>query len=169
MRFQLTQRFAAPLAEVADAFSDPGFYAALAELPTLGAPELLDRTLDGDTVQMRVRYRFTGHLSAAVTAVIDPAKLTWVDVSHHDRTTHHVTFHLEPDHYADRFRCHGSYRFHADPQDRRVTVRTAEGDVKIRMPIVGGSVERAIVSGLEDHLADEIPILESWLKHRSGA
>lgn len=163
MRFGLTQRFAAPLAAVADAFRDPGLYAALAELPNLGTPELLERTVKGDTVRVRVRYRFTGNLSPAVTAVIDPAKLTWVDVSEHHRATHRVTFHLEPDHYADRLRCHGWYRFHADPDDPAATLRHSEGDVKVRMPIVGGSVERAMVSGLEEHLADEVPILETWL------
>jgi len=161
MHFELTQRFAAPVADVADAFSDPGFYETLAQLPKLGRPEVLGREAEGSRVVMRVRYRFNGELSSAARAVLDPAKLTWVEESVHDLDTHQVTFVQVPDHYADRFSCRGGYRFRAEGADH--TVRDAEGDVKVRAPLVASSVERAIISGLKDHLEEEVELLERWL------
>lgn len=164
MHFELSQRFAAPVDAVADAYTDPGYYAALADLPKLGEPELLDRTVDGDHIQVRVRYRFVGDLSAAVRAVVDPAKLTWVEVSNHRHPPDHsVRFELQPDNYADRLSCHGTYRFHADPDDPAATVREVAGELKVRAPLVASSVERAIISGLREHFDAEAPLLQKWL------
>ncbi len=163
MRFDLVQRFAARPDDVAHAFADPELYAALAALPKLGAPEMLEHRIDGDIVHLRVRYRFNGDLSAAVKAVIDPAKLTWIDDSAHDLAHRTVTFTMLPDHYADRFQASGTYRFEAAPDDPGATVRTTTGQIRVKVPLVGGSVERAIVSGLREHQAAEVAIVDRWL------
>jgi hypothetical protein len=112
---------------------------------------------------LRVRYRFTGHLAPAARAVIDPERLTWVDESHHDLAARTVRFTLHPDHYGDRFAASGGYRFEPDGADDGATIRTAWGDVKVKAPLVGGAVERAIVSGLEEHLRAETAIVERFL------
>lgn len=163
MRFDLRQRIAAPVADVADAFCDPAFYVALGEAPKLGGAEVLGREVQGDEVIMRVRYRFSGDLSSAARAVLDPSKLTWVDESRHDLSTHVVRFELQPDHYADRFSCRGGYRLETDPDDPEGTVRTAGGDVKVRAPLVGSSVEKALISGLREHLEAEADIVATFV------
>ena len=65
-----------------------------------------------------------------------------------------------PDHYADRFTCAGSYRFDAVPGGSR---RRGQGDLRVRAFLVAGAVEGAIVSGLREHLADEVPVVEAFL------
>ena len=163
MRFDLTQRFNAAPDDVAAAFCDPGFYEALAATPGMGDPKLVGREGDGDQVHLKVRYRFTGELSAAARAVLDPAKLVWVEDSHHDLAARAVTFRMLPDHYADRFRASGRYWFEAAGQGSGVTLRRAEGDLKVKAPLVGGAVERAIVSGLRGRMDDEVAVLERYL------
>jgi hypothetical protein len=163
VRFDLRQRIAAPVAAAAAAFCDPAYYDALGAAPKLGVPEVLERTVDGDVVVMRIRYRFSGDLSAAVRAVLDPAKLTWVEESHHDMHAHTVRFVLHPDHYADRFSCRGGYRLDPDPADAGATFRTAEGDVKVKAPLVASKVERALISGLREHLEAEAAIVEHFV------
>jgi hypothetical protein len=74
-----------------------------------------------------------------------------------------VRFELHPDHYGDRFSCRGSYRLVADPADDGATIRTAEGDVKVRAPLVGSSVEKALVSGLREHLEAEADIVAAFV------
>jgi Protein of unknown function (DUF2505) len=163
MHFTLQQRISAPLDAVAEAFVDPGFYDSLDALDNLAKPELLARDADGAKVRMRVRYRFTGHLSSAVRAAIDPQKLSWVEESTHDLDTHRVSFRMIADHYADRFRASGTYRFDASGG---ATVRSCAGDVEIRMPLVGRKVEAAIISGLREHLGAEVPLVERWIADR---
>lgn len=164
MRFNIEQRFAADVDAVARAYTDPDLYVALDGLPKLSQPEVVGHEVEGDTVRLRVRYRFGGELSAAARAVIDPGRLTWVEASTHDLATRTTTFAMLPDHYADRFKCQGSYRFEAADGGCR---RRGEGDVRVKALLVGGAVEGAIVSGLKEHLVDEVPVVEAFVRDRS--
>ncbi|MEY2460839.1 MAG: hypothetical protein QOG30_2669 [Acidimicrobiaceae bacterium] len=166
MRFQLQQRIDAPVDAVVAAFVDPGFYESFEALPNLGRPELLSREEKGAVVRMRVRYRFTGELSSAVRAVIDPKKLTWVEEADHDLAARRVSFRMIADHYADRFNASGTYRF--DPAGDTATTRNCTGDIEIRMPLVGRRVENAIVSGLREHLDSEVDLVERWVADHNG-
>jgi hypothetical protein len=166
MRFQLEQHIAAPVDAVVAAFVDPAFYESFEALPNLGRPELLSREERGAVIRMRVRYRFTGHLNSAVKAAIDPQKLTWVEEADHDLESRSVSFRMIADHYADRFRSSGTYRF--VPAGDDATVRNCAGDVEIRMPLVGRRVEGAIVSGLQEHLEAETGLVERFVADRRG-
>ena len=159
----MEQRFGTDADETARAFTEPELYAGFADLSKVSVPEVLGCESDGDGVRLRIRYRFAGQLSSAARAVIDPAKLTWVDESTHDLARRHVRFVLRPDHYGERFRCSGEYRIEPDGDGCR---RHATIDVKVSAPFVGGAVERAIESGLREHLADETRVVEAYLAAR---
>jgi len=161
VRFTVEQRFAAAPDDVARAFADPELYAAFHALPKMSRPDVLAHDVQGDLVHLQIRYRFTGDLSSAARAVLDPARLTWVEHATHDLAAHTTTFRMVADHYADRFRCEGSYRFEpADPG----TLRRCDGEIRVKAPLVAGAVERAIVSGLREHLADEVVVVEGYLR-----
>ena len=161
MRFRLEQTFDAPVDAIALAFTEPDLYAALGALPNLGRPEVLSRTEKGDVVNLQIRYQFTGDLSPAARKVVDPARMSWVEQSTHDLSRHHVDFTMVPDNYGNLLRASGRYAFAPDGPAR--TKRVAEGEVTVRLPLVGKSVENAIVSGIREHLADEVPVVERYL------
>ena len=163
MRFSLEQRFSAPVEEVEAAFVDPVLLAELATLPELGCPELLELVDTGESVSQQVRYAFSGDLSPAVMAVVDPQRLTWVEHSELDRATHRVAFRIQPDHYPDRLSCAGTITFEASGGG---THRRIDGDLRVRVPFVGSKVERAIVSGLRDHAAAEARVVQAWIDRR---
>ena len=127
MRFDLTQTIGAPVGEVAAAYADVALYETIGATDKLGAPEVLDRTETGGHVVLEIRYRFVGDLSPAVTAVVDPSRLTWVERSEHDLDALSVAVSLHPDHYADRLKASGTYRYEAEGD---ATVRHIDG----RMP-----------------------------------
>lgn len=161
MRFDLTQTIAAPVDEVARAYASVELYEHLGGTDKLGPPAVLDRREQGDVVTLRIRYRFVADLSPAVTAVVDPQKLTWVEESVHDLGARTVQVTLHPDHYADRLRCSGTYRYTPTGDS---TVRRVDGDLKVKALLVGGQVERAMVSGLREHLEAEAPQVEAYLR-----
>src|ERR1041385_5475126 len=154
MRFQIEQRIAGPVEVVARIYTEPRFYEQVGELPKLGRPEMLERQEEGSLVRLAVRFRFTGNLSPAVTAVVDPAKLTWVEESVHDLDRYAVTFRMNPDHYPDRLRSQGSVRY--EPGGGAMTRRLTDGELAVKVPLllgggrVGALVEDAIISGLRD-------------------
>lgn len=160
VRFQIEQRFPGPLAQVEDALVDPAYIARLSALPKLGAPELLDRTVDGELVLLSVRYRFVGEVSPAVRTVVDPARLGWIEESTLDRRTHVTTWTIVPDHYGGLLRCAGTYTLQAAGD---VTIRVADADIKVSVPLVGGKVERAIISGLREHAEAEEAVMAAHL------
>ena len=160
MRFSLDQALPGSIDEVLAAFTDPGYLASLGELGKVGAPEVLDQTQEGDIVLQRVRYHFTGDLSPAVTSVIDRDKFVWVDEHTYDLAASSASFQIVPEHYRDRLKCSGTERFHRIAEG---TNRHVEADLKVKWPLVGGLVERAIVSGLKEHLAEEAELIEAWL------
>jgi hypothetical protein len=163
VRFRLEQRIAAPVEAVEAALLDPDFVAATAALPKLAGPEIVERRRDGDHALMRVRYRFTGHLSSAVTAVVDRDRLTWIDEATYDLAGHRSNHRIVPDHYPGRLQA--SYVVVLEP-DADGTHRVATGEVRVRMALVGRRVERAIVSGLDEHARAEARLLERWCTKR---
>lgn len=160
MRFTIEQHFSASVDDVARAYADPDLYVALQGLPKLSQPDVLRHEVQGEVVTLEVRYGFAGDLSAAVTAVVDPARLSWVERSVHDLAAHETSFRMLPDHYADRLRCSGTYRFDAVADGTR---RHGHGDLRVKAFLVAGAVEGAIVSGLEEHLVDEVPIVDAFV------
>jgi hypothetical protein len=158
MDFEIDQAYESDPDAVARAYASPELYGRLDGLGKLGEPEVLDHAADGDIVRLAVRYRFVGHLSPAVTAVVDPARLTWVEHSTHDLAARTLEFHLVPDHYRDRLRAEGTGAIVARALGG--SARTIAGSLKVRALVVGSSVERAIVSGLREHLAAEAPVVD---------
>ena len=165
MRFELEQEYAADADAVARAYADPALYETFARLPKLGAPEIVDHQVDGTTVRLDIRYHFTGHLSSAVTAVIDPHKLTWVERSTHDLERRRTKLVLVPDHYRDRLRCRVDVTVKAR---RGAAVRHMSGQIEVRTPLFGSRVERAIVSGLDEHLVGEAALVEAFVEARDS-
>jgi DNA-binding transcriptional regulator YbjK len=163
VKFRIEQRIPAPLADVEAALLDRDFVAATADLPKLGAPELLEQRRDGDRAHQRIRYRFTAQLSSAVTRVVDPDKLTWVDDATFDLTSHTSRHRILPDNYADRLQA--SYDVALEPLGDS-TRRVASGELTVHVPLVGGRVERAIVDGLEEHATAEAELLGRWIAQR---
>lgn len=162
MRFRIEQRLAAPVERVEAALLDPAWYEAVTASPAVWAPELLEVTdADGPVVGLRVRYRFRGSLNPAASRVVDASRLSWVELSSLDRDTHTIDLRIEPDDYADRLRfSDGSVVLRPEGE---VTARVLEGDVKVKVPLVGGKVEGAVVSGLREHAVVEERVFAAFV------
>ena len=163
MDFTIAVRLVHPPTAVQDAFLDPDFLAITATLPKIGGAEVLELSRAADTARLRVRYRFTAPLSKAVTRVIDPDKLTWVDDARFDLTTMRAEHVMLPDNYADRLEAayvstlatHGTG-----------TTWTVSGSLTVHAPLVGGKVAGVIVDGLREHAAAQGAVLDEWLTRR---
>jgi hypothetical protein len=167
VKFRLEQRFPAPVEEVQEAYVDPDLFAHLHGSADLGRPELLDKVDDGRTVRLRVRYAFTGELGPPLSSLVEPARITWVEESTLDRATHRTEFHILADHYPDRLRCNGTVELGDDGAGG--TLRVAEGKLEVKIPFVGGKVERAVVDSLTAQAATQAREVGEWLVSRRQA
>ena len=159
MKFEIVQTLAARVVDVDAALVDPAFLARMAELPKLGSAELLDQRRDGDVVHQDVRFLFQAELSRSVTRVVDPALMTWIERSVCDLISHETTCEILPDHYAGLLS--GRYRS-ALVEHGSGSRRTISGELKVRMPLVGGKVEGAIVGGLKENATAQVGLLDEF-------
>jgi len=166
VKFRLEQQFDLPVDQVEAGFVDPDLFAHLGDLDEVGRPELLERVDDGSSVDLRVRYAFTGELAPALMAVVERERLTWVETSTLDRETHRTEFRVVPDHYPDRLRCAGTVVGVDHGSGSR---RIAVGSIDVRIPWVRGRVERAIVAGLVRQADVQARIVRDWMASRRQA
>ena len=160
MNFEIVQDLAASVADVDRALVDPAFLVRMAELPKLGSAEVVEQHRDGDVVHQDVRFLFQAELSRAVTRVVDPALMTWIERSVCDLIRHETTCEIIPDHYGGLLT--GRYRSVMTDQGSG-SRRMISGELKVRMPLVGGKVEAAIVGGLRENAAAQVGLIETWI------
>lgn len=160
MDFQIVQKIDGDLDAVEAALVDPAFLVRMTELPKLGSAEVINQERDGDVVRQQVRYLFEADLSGAVTKVVDPKLLTWVEDSTCDLASHRTTCKILPDHYQDLL----SARFDAEmTADGGQTIRTISGSLKVKILLVGGRVERSILGGLEENAVAQAALIAAWI------
>lgn len=145
-----------PPARAVAAYSSPAFYEGRPPRDNIAVHGVVLHEVHTDRVVMEVRFAFTGHVSPAVRAVVDPSKLSWVTRTEVRPADARATWVVRADHYPDRLSARGEYRFEPGPQGPVGTLVLVDGDLKVRVPIVGRSVERVIVSGLREYLEDEV-------------
>ncbi|MDP1794051.1 MAG: DUF2505 family protein, partial [Acidimicrobiales bacterium] len=85
-----------------------------------------------------------------------------VEESVHDLASHLTTWRIVPDHYASRLSCRGTFAL--AQKGPAMTVRVTEAELKVHFPLVGGRVEKAIVSGLQEHAVDEEAAVNRFLR-----
>jgi hypothetical protein len=159
VRFEIQELIRAPRDEVMKAVADPRLYESMGSMPSLGPPSVLDCSEKGGVTSMRIRYRFEGQLSRAARAVLDPQKMTWVVELEVDAQKYHVAFRMLPDHYADRMKCSGEYRFEAKGD---TTEQVMQGEMVVSVPLVAGVVERAIMIGFREHMNEQAKVVERF-------
>jgi len=160
MKFEIVQDLQGAVDAIEAALVDPAFLVRMVELPKLGAAEVVSQSRDGDVVHQDVRYLFQAELSSAVTRVVDPQRLTWVERSVCDLATHATQCDIRPDHYGGMLSGRYDARIVRTDSGSR---RTLTGELKVKMPFVGGKVERAIVGGIEENAAAQIALLDEFV------
>jgi hypothetical protein len=109
-----------------------------------------------------VRFAFTGSVSPAVRAVVDPGKMSWITQTEILLAERRSSWVVLPDHYPDRLSASGTYRFEEGETGPGSCVVEVEGDLRVRVPIVGRSVEKVIVGDLRAYIAEEVAGVADW-------
>jgi hypothetical protein len=162
VKFSIGQNVAvAPDVAVA-AYANPTFYENRAPSGDITLVEVVSHEDKGDRARIEVRYQFTGNVSSAVRAIIDPAKMSWVTRTDIDKGQRRTAFTVLPDHYPDRLDCSGTFTFAEGSASPAGTVITIAGDLKVHVFLVAKTVEQLIVNGLRKYLEAEISTLPGF-------
>ena len=133
-------------------------------LKTLGKlnRELLDQEAraDGDVIR-RTRCVMDIEISGVAKKFIGEGDPAWVERATWNEETMEWTFTIDPEIARELLEADGTIRL---SDDGGRTLRTVEGQVKVKVPFYGGKVEGWIVNGLTDAYDEEAERLRAWLK-----
>ncbi len=144
------------------AYGSADFYDGRPTRDDIAVREVVHREATGDRIVLEVRFAFTGSVSSAVRAVVDPQKMSWITQTEILLVERRSSWVVLPDHYPDRLSAAGTYRFEEGDGGPGTTEVEIEGELKIRVPIVGRSVEKVIVNDLQAYIADEVAGIADW-------
>jgi len=161
MHFTVDQQVAVSADVAVRAYGDPAFYEGRPPRDNISVLGVERHEETDDHVLIEVRFQFTGSVSSAVRAIIDPTKMSWVTRTEITPGENRSTFTVLPDHYPDRLTSKGTFTFADDGSGSGCTIRV-DGELKVHVPIVGRTVERVIVSGLRSYLSAEVAGLPAF-------
>lgn len=162
MKLDVRHTFDRSPQEIWDLFQDPAFNAALAE----GSPvirEVLSEEKDGDRTTVRARFTSVSDLPGPISAALGSRRITYEQVSVWNAAAHTSDWKILPGVAADRITAGGRMRLIPLPKgcERRI-----EGEIVVRIPLVGGRVEKAFADQLTRAYEDIYAKTVAWLARR---
>ena len=116
---------------------------------------------------MRRRVRYTPRAHDRVPSfgrgLVTPEMLIWVEESAYDRARQRIDYRVEPnlpERWRDRFDSRGAFTFR---EEAGGVVRRVDGEVTVRVPLVGVLAERVLVREVRAGFDADATVLASWL------
>lgn len=164
MDFAATHRFPAVLHDVVTAMVDPEFVATLVAVADVGSVEIIDRGQTGSARWISARLSYDGSLDPIAAKVLGSDRPTWVQTYRLDTALGTGRLDIEPDHHGSLLRCSADVRLtELATTDRPTTGRTINGSLKVRIPLLGGKAEQALMPAILARIDAEAALLTEWL------
>ena len=161
MKFGFEQRWNASVADVVDLYCDQAFWSSVTGVAKTSAPEVLEVTRDGDTAFTRLHWKLVVDLPRQASRFIDPDNVAWVEETTWDIPAATATVGFVPSQGAALIKAHAEIAVVADGEE---AVRRVTGELNVRIPLLGGRVENAIVDGIGDHLTEEAEVVAARIE-----
>jgi hypothetical protein len=162
MHFEVKHELSGSPAAVATILCNPVFHQGL-ELPDVSTPEVVEHSTSGGSCVCKLRYEFTGHLDPIAQKVVAGRKLEWNQDLTLDCEAGRGTLDFAAS--LDPKRLNGRATVTLDALGDARTHLTIAGDLHVRIPLLGGRAEKAIVPGIVRRLEVEADGIEAALKN----
>ena len=144
MQFTTEHRFPGSPQQVAALMVDPAFETAV-DLPDLSTPEVLEHTEAADGTILRLRYEYTGQLDGLAKRITAGRQLTLVQMVQLEVAAATGQFTLVAE--ADPGRVHGAATI-TIAADGAESIRRFDGDFVVKVPLMGGTIEKRLLPGI---------------------
>jgi hypothetical protein len=140
--------------------ADAEFYATLV-LPDLEPPELLTRTEAGARTEVHLRFVYTGRLDPIARRIVGRDHVSWVQRLVVDASTRTCALTVAPEIGVVPVSCEGTFTMQDDDGGR--CLRTLDGELRVKVPVIGGRAERSLAPGITRRLDLEADALDAYL------
>jgi len=162
MKIVLDQPIAVSVDAAQATFIDPAFYRSLGALSGISAPEVRSFSQNADHANLVIGYRFVGDLNGPAKRLLDPEKITWSQVTDVDLATRRSEVRMVPDNYHGLLSFSGWYELRSEGEEQ--CSQHFEGDLRIRLPLLGPLAERAIGGSIRENIAETARLVEQYAK-----
>ena len=138
---------------------DPDFYAEL-RLPDVEPPELVCRTVDGVRVDVDVRFTYTGKLDPIARRIVGHDRVSWLQHLEIDPAAASCALEVVPAVGIVPVACTGTFALRDEPGG---CVRTLDGELRIKVPIIGSRAEKSLAPGILRRLDVEAEALNRFI------
>lgn len=163
VRLHAEHDFAATPQEVAEGLVDPEFVPELAGLPDVGEVEVVEARSEGDERVLSVRLVYDGSVEGIAAKVLGPTAPSWVQTYRFDVAAGRGRLEIVPESHSSLIDCSADVVLTAEDNTTR---RVVDGQLTIRIPVVGGRAERALAPAIYARIDVEADLLTRWLAHR---
>ncbi len=167
MKISLDQPIAVSVEAAQAAFVDPAFYQSLEALSGISAPEVRSFSKSADHAHLVLGYRFAGELNGPAKRILDPKKITWSQVTDVDLSTRRSEVRMVPDNYQGLLTFSGWYELRSEGEHK--SSQHFEGDLRIRLPLLGPLAERAIGGSIRQNMAETARLVERYVGQTTAA
>jgi hypothetical protein len=144
---------------------DADFYAQL-DLPDLERPELIVRKEHGAQTDIHLRFRYTGRLDPIARRIVGHDHVSWVQRLVVDASAGSGALTVEPEIGVVPVSCTGTFTMH--DADGGQCLRTLDGELRVKVPVIGGRAERSLAPGITRRLDLEAAALDIYLARDAG-
>ncbi len=161
MEFELIHHFDADMDTFVQAvYFDQELNQRLAAMKNISAREVKSLVDKGDTAERVMFIEVAAALPKEARKFVGE-KLGWNEVSTLDRRTNIVSWKIDPQ-VKLPLDCHGKYEMIAEGKGK--VRRVITGEVKIRIPLVGKSIEKFVVNQLVESFEEEEILVKEYLR-----
>lgn len=161
MKFELIHHFDADIATFEKAvYFDDELNKRLLKMPNVSNRVVKELEDKGDTARRLMFIEVAAAIPKEVRSLIGD-KLGWHEVSTLDKKNHIVNFEIQPT-VKLPLDCKGRYEM--IPEAGNKVRRVITGEVNVKIPLLGKSVEKIIVSQLVASFEEEEGIVKSYLR-----
>lgn len=124
----------------------PSLVAALQNLPAFQSRELIETTSTTNGKKWRFRVVANGNVPAPLRKALPQEMLTWWEDTVWDAKQHTILWSVEPIHPSMRERFQATGAWQLFPHGSQGTKRIIRGTFDVHIPLIGGAIEKFLVS-----------------------
>ena len=131
----------------------------LETMPDLTYAKCLERK-DHEDGRIAVKMEMCAHgqIPKAAQHVVKPEMLTWQEISMWDPSTKRYNFQIKTKFFTNKVSCRGYWGYREQGPDK--TVQFCVGVLEIKIPLIGGIIERAVWPALKKNWDENYKIVK---------
>lgn len=165
MKLHIETTFPADLDAVWDIFLDHEFEARLERASGVLYESIDTETMDGVECR-RIKVTARKPLPRVIARVLRSNHLSYTQITYLDRPTNTLEWEVIPMAFADQFTAKGVTTLYSEEHGCR---RVIDGNISVRIPLVGGAIEKAILRDVTDSFEKASAMALDLLNERAAS